>query len=121
MLSTCTHTTRTHACMFAHNAITSHDTGHRVDCAEVVRVLGRGEHFLECDNLPLEVEHDFPLPTVALALVGEVQLVFLLGASAHHECLLLGTTKADCLASEFGVPSACKPPKPQFLRDSTHL
>jgi hypothetical protein len=77
------------------------DTDHRVDCAKALQVLGRGEHLLESDDLPLEVEHDFPLLTVFPVLgstVEEGQLVF-----------LLGSTRADCLAPEFCVPSACKP------------
>ncbi len=77
------------------------DTDHRVDCAKALQVLGRGAHLLESDDLPLEVEQDFPLLTVFPVLgstVEEGQLVFLLGA-----------TKADCLAPEFCVPSTCKP------------
>jgi hypothetical protein len=80
---------------------TADDTDHRVGCAKALQILGRGEHLLETADLPLEVEHDFPLLTVFPVLgsrVEEGQLVF-----------LLGSTKADCLAPEVCVPAACKP------------
>ncbi len=77
------------------------DTDHRVGCAKALEILGRGQHLLGAEDLPLEIEHDFPLLT-AFPVLGfreaDGQLVF-----------LLGMTKADCLAPEVCVPSACKP------------
>ena len=80
---------------------TADDTDHRVGCAKALEILGRGQHLLGPADLPLEVEHDFPLLTAFPVLgfqVEDGQLVF-----------LLGMTKADCLAPEVCVPSACKP------------
>lgn len=77
------------------------DTDHRVGCAKALQVLGRGESLLGSDELPLEVEHDFPLLTAFPVLGCKVEpegLVF-----------LLGSTKADCLAPEVCVPQACRP------------
>jgi len=78
------------------------DTDHRVGCAKALEVLGRGQSLLGSDQLPLEVEMDFPLLTVFPVLGSTVEddtLVF-----------LLGTTKADCLAPEFCLPpTACQP------------
>jgi len=78
------------------------DTEHRMGCAKALAILGRGESLLGSDQLPLEVEMDFPLLT-AFPVLGSVvedgALVF-----------LLGTTKADCLAPEVCVPpTACRP------------
>ncbi len=104
--------------MFAHNAVTAHDTGHRVDCAEALRVLGRGEHLLECDDLPLEVEHGFPLLTVVPVLgsnVGEVQLVFLLGATTIASYSLRPRPIASRPSS--ASPPPASPQTPFFFRE----
>lgn len=77
------------------------DTDHRVGCAKALQVLDRGVVLLGSTDLPLEVEHDFPLLTVFPVLGSVVE--------GGERVFLLGALKADCLAPEVCVPNACKP------------
>ena len=77
------------------------DTEHRVGCAKALQVLERGVGLLGATDLPIEVEHDFPLLTVFPVLGSVVE--------GGERVFLLGATKADCLAPEVCVPNACKP------------
>ena len=80
---------------------TADDTDHRVDCAKAAQVLERGTVLLGSTDLPLEVEHDFPLLTV-FPVVGSI-------VEDGARVSLLGTLKTDCLAPEICTPKACQP------------
>ena len=80
---------------------TADDTDHRVDCAKGAQVLERGAALLGSTDLPLEVEHDFPLLTV-FPVVGSV-------VEDGARVFLLSALKADCLAPEICTPKACQP------------
>lgn len=80
---------------------TADDTDHRVDCAKAAQVLERGTALLGSTDLPLEVEHDFPLLTV-FPVVGSI-------VEDGARVFLLGTLKTDCLAPEICTPKACQP------------
>jgi hypothetical protein len=80
---------------------TADDTDHRVDCAKAAQVLERGTVLLGSTDLPLEVEHDFPLLTV-FPVVGSI-------VEDGARVFLLGTLKTDCLAPEICTPKACQP------------
>jgi hypothetical protein len=77
------------------------DTEHRVGCAKALQVLERGVGLLGSTDLPIEVEHDFPLLTVFPVLGSVVE--------GGERVFLLGALKADCLAPEVCVPKACQP------------
>lgn len=77
------------------------DTDHRVGCAKALQVLARGAELVGSTALPLEVEYDFPFLTV-FPVVGSV-------VEGAERIFLLGAKRADCLAPEICVPSACKP------------
>ncbi len=80
---------------------TADDTDHRVGCARAAQVLERGKALLGSTDLPLEVEHDFPLLTV-FPVVGSI-------VEDGARVFLLGTLKTDCLAPEICTPKACQP------------
>jgi hypothetical protein len=77
------------------------DTEHRVGCAKALQVLERGVGLFGSTDLPIEVEHDFPLLTVFPVLGSVVE--------GGERVFLLGAVKADCLAPEVCVPKACQP------------
>ena len=77
------------------------DTDHRVDCAKALQILDRGRPLLGSADLPLEVEHDFPLLTVFPVLGSVVE--------GGERVFLLGALKADCLAPEVCTPKLCQP------------
>lgn len=77
------------------------DTDHRVGCAKALQILARGAELVGSTALPLEVEYDFPLLTVFPVLGSVVE--------GRERIFLLGAKRADCLAPEICVPSACKP------------
>lgn len=77
------------------------DTDHRVDCAKALQVLNRGADLVGSTNLPIEVEHDFPLLTL-FPVVGSV-------VEANERIFLLTALKADCLAPDVCLPQACQP------------
>lgn len=77
------------------------DTDHRVDCAKALQVLARGADLIGSTALPLEVEHDFPLLTVFPVLGSVIE--------GRERIFLLGAKRADCLAPDICVPTACKP------------
>lgn len=79
------------------------DTEHRVGCAKALQVLARGAELIGEVDLPLEVEHDFPLLTV-FPVIGSV-------VEGRERIFLLGTRKADCLAPDVCLPqaNACRP------------
>jgi len=72
-----------------------------VGCAKALQVLERGVGLLGSTDLPIEVEHDFPLLTIFPVLGSVVE--------GGERVFLLGSTKADCLAPEVCIPNACKP------------
>jgi hypothetical protein len=80
---------------------TADDTDHRVGCAKALQILGRGADLVGRTDLPLEVEYDFPLLTVFPVLGSVVE--------GNERIFLLGSKKADCLAPDVCIPSACKP------------
>lgn len=80
---------------------TADDTEHRVSCAKGAQVLERGAALLGAVDLPLEIEHDFPLLTV-FPVVGSV-------VEDGARVFLLGTLKTDCLAPDICTPKACPP------------
>jgi hypothetical protein len=80
---------------------TADDTDHRVGCVKAAQILERGAALLGSVDLPLEVEHDFPLLTV-FPVVGSV-------VEDGARVFILGTLQADCLAPEVCLPKACQP------------
>ena len=80
---------------------TADDTDHRVGCARAAQVLERGSALLGSTDLPLEVEHDFPLLTVFDNRADDRE--------DGARVFLLGTLKTDCLAPEICTPKACQP------------
>lgn len=77
------------------------DTEHRVGCAKALQILERGVALLGSTELPLEVEHDFPLLT-AFPVIGSV-------VEGSDRVFILGMTKADCLAPDVCLPNTCAP------------
>jgi len=77
------------------------DTDHRVGCAKCLQILDRGKAVVGDENLPLEVECDLPYLTL-FPVLGTV-------VEGGDRVVLLGASKADCLAPDVCVPQACKP------------
>ena len=77
------------------------DTDHRVDSAKCLQILDRGKAVVGDENLPLEVECDLPYLTL-FPVLGTV-------VEGGDRVVLLGASKADCLAPDVCVPQACKP------------
>lgn len=77
------------------------DTDHRVGCAKALQVLNRGADLVGSTNLPIEVEHDFPLLTL-FPVVGSV-------VEGNERIFLLAAKQADCLAPDVCLPQACQP------------
>jgi len=77
------------------------DTEHRVSCGKCLEILGRGAALIESDALPFEVELDLPYLSLFEA-VGTAR-------EGDELVVLLSPVKADCLAPDVCVPSACRP------------
>jgi hypothetical protein len=77
------------------------DTDHRVGCAKALQVLNRGADLVGSTNLPIEVEHDFPLLTL-FPVVGSV-------VEGNERIFLLAAKQADCLAPDVCLPQTCQP------------
>jgi len=76
------------------------DTDHRVGCAKALQVLNRGADLVGSTNLPIEVEHDFPLLTL-FPVVGSV-------VEGNERIFLLAAKQADCLAPDVCLPQTCQ-------------
>jgi hypothetical protein len=77
------------------------DTDHRVDSAKCLQILDRGKSVVGTEDLPFEVECDLPYLSL-FPVVGTV-------VEGGERIVLLGVSKADCLAPDVCVPQACKP------------
>ena len=64
-------------------------------------MLNRGADLVGSTNLPIEVEHDFPLLTL-FPVVGSV-------VEGNERIFLLAAKQADCLAPDVCLPQACQP------------
>lgn len=96
----CGGTVRTHASARV-QLWTADDTDHRVDCGKCLSILDRGASLIGSDALPFEVELDLPYLSLFEA-VGTAR-------EGDELVVLLSPVKADCLAPDVCVPSACRP------------